>query len=54
MSGSLEYNLLSCLRGWCRFLGSFPHHGYRLAIWVLRPLNSYLAFIALMFLLLCF
>jgi len=24
-------------RGWSRFLGSFLHHGYEPARWVLRP-----------------
>jgi hypothetical protein len=42
-----------CFRGWCRFLGSFLHHGYQPARWVLRPWLC-LAFLVLKFLLLLF
>jgi len=34
-------------RGWCRFLGSFLHHGYEPARWVLRPWLSFLSFLVL-------
>ena len=49
----LLYLLLSlCFRGWCRFLGSFLHHGYQLARWVLCPwLLICLSFLFLKFLL---
>jgi len=38
---------LFSFRRWCKFLGSFPHHGHEPAKWVLRPWLSFLSFLAL-------